>query len=237
MQPSPESRLIVVHDQRQPCPYLADTVARMPLRMPIGRINPASLDRLLELGYRRSGAFLYRAQCPGCQACEPTRVLVDSFTWTASMRRVLGRGDRELQTQWGPPQSDLQRLRLFNHHRQQRSLDQGEQGIDLDGYQAFLVASCCETVELAIHHQETLVAIALVDVGQNSLSAVYTHFDPAYSRYSLGTYAVLQQIRRAHQSGRRFVYLGMYVAANRHLNYKARFQPQQRLVAGQWAVP
>ncbi len=235
MRTSPESRLIIVHDQPQPCPYLDGIVARMPLRVPIGRIDAAELDRLLELGYRRSGEFLYRTQCPTCRACQPTRVLVDSFVWTASLKRVQGRGDRELQSVVAPPSSDEDRLRLFNAHRRQRSLDRGEDGVDLDDYDAFMVASCCETVELTLWHQRTLVAVSLVDVGQQAISAVYTHFDPAYSRYSLGTYAVLQQIRMAQSSGRPYVYLGMYVAANRHLNYKSRFQPQQRLVDGCWS--
>ena len=76
--------------------------------------------------------------------------------------------------------------------------------------------------------------VAIVDVGRESTSAVYTHFDPAAARYRLGTYAILKQIEWARDSGRRFVYLGMYVASNRHLNYKARFMPQQRLCHGRW---
>ena len=54
------------------------------------------------------------------------------------------------------------------------------------------------------------------------------------SRYSLGTYAILKQLQWAKESGRKFVYLGMYVANNSHLNYKARFGPQERLFDGKW---
>ena len=36
------------------------------------------------------------------------------------------------------------------------------------------------------------------------------------------------------ESDRKYVYLGMYVAENRHLNYKARFMPQERFVNGCW---
>jgi len=106
--------------------------------------------------------------------------------------------------------------------------------IDAESYRAFLSDSCCDTIELAISLYDQLVAIAIVDTGKNSTSAVYTHFDPAAGRYCLGTYAILKQIEWARETGRQFVYLGMYVAANRHLNYKARFMPQQRLQGDQW---
>ena len=50
----------------------------------------------------------------------------------------------------------------------------------------------------------------------------------------IDTSGALKQIDWARETGRQYVYLGMYVAANQHLNYKARFLPQQRLIDGQW---
>lgn len=233
---STESRLIVIHDQPQECPYLDDVMARMPLRLPIGKLDPNALDRLLELGYRRTGDFVYRTQCPGCQACEPTRVIVDQFNWSRSLKRVLQRGDRELTCTFGPATADPQRLDLFNRHRQARSLDRGDDTVDEASYRAFMVDSCCHSTELAVYHQGRLIAVAVIDISTRSLSAVYTHFDPEYSRYSLGTYAILKQIEMAEKSQRKYVYLGMYVQQNSHLNYKSRFLVQQRLIDGAWVT-
>ena len=230
---SEQLKLIVVQDQLQPCPYLADTTARMPLRLPVGEMTPEATDHLLHLGYRRSGDFVYRTQCPACTACKPTRVPLATFELTRSMRRVLNRGDRELNCQWGCPTVDERRIELFNQHRSQRDLGSGE-SVDARSYAAFLSDTCCDTKELSIYRDDQLIAIAIIDVGKISISAVYTHFDPAESRYSLGTYAILKQIQWAQESNRDYVYLGMYVADNRHLNYKARFGPQQRLVGGAW---
>ncbi len=229
-----ESRLIVIHDQPQDCPYLAGVTARMPLRLPIGEIDGAALDSLLALGYRRTGDFLYRTECALCQACEPTRVPVSQFVWTRSMLRVLRRGDARLVMSIGPPRCDAQRMELFNRHRQLRGLSRDDEPVDEASYRAFLVDSCCESIELTFTRDEQIVAVAVVDVGRDSLSAVYTHFDPQLHRYSLGTYAVLKQIEYAAATQRTFVYLGMYVAANPHLNYKSRYQPQQRLIRGRW---
>ena len=227
-------RLVLVQDQLSPCPYLGQTVARMPLALPVGSVTPQVTDDLLALGYRRSGDFLYRTQCPNCSQCHPTRIDVRHFRLSSSMRRVRNRGARELECRWGDPTVDQPRVRLFNQHRAARQLDQGSGSIDADSYRSFLTDTCCQTMELSIFRQRRLIAISIVDVGAQSTSAVYTYFDPAEQRFSLGTLAILKQIEWAQQTDRQFVYLGMYVAANRHLNYKARFTPQQRRIDGQW---
>ena len=230
-----ECRLVTVQDHLQICPYLENTTARMPLRLPVGSVTPEITDRLLEMGYRRSGDFVYRTQCPACNECKPTRVPVADFRMTSSFRRVLNRGERELESHWGTPTVDRRRIAMFNEHRHARSLGSGEH-TDADSYRAFLADTCCESKELAIYLNGELVAISIVDIGATSLSAVYTHFLPHAGKYSLGTFGVLKQIQLAQKTGRQFVYLGMYVAANRHLNYKARFKPQQRLLDGEWTA-
>ena len=226
-------KLVVVQDQLQSCPYRDGMTARMPLRLPVGRVTPEITDQLLEAGYRRSGDFVYRTQCPRCSECLPTRIHAMTFPFSKSMRRVLSRGDRELQSEWGQPIVDSRRVELFNLHREQRDLGSGDE-VDPESYRSFLVDTCCQTNELRIYLDQSLVAVAIVDVGKDSVSAVYTFFDPQHHRLSPGTYALLKSIQWAAQSGRKYVYLGMYVSDNRHLNYKARFSPQQRLVDGQW---
>jgi arginine-tRNA-protein transferase len=229
-----QCRLVVVQDQLTPCPYLDGVTARMPLRLPVGAVTEQSTDQLLAMGYRRSGDYLYRTQCPACEECRPTRVDVSRFQLTSSMRRVLNRGERELQWQWEQPSVDERRISLFNRHREIRKLGQGGTPIDADAYRSFLTDTCCNTMELVVHRDEQLIAVSIVDVGKISTSAVYTYFDPSEQRYSLGTFAILRQILWAQQTKRQLVYLGMYVAENRHLNYKARFAPQQRLINGHW---
>ena len=227
--------LVVVHDTTQSCPYLPDQVARLPLQWPLGTLTARELDLLLEVGYRRSGMFLYRTKCPDCESCQPTRIDVNLFRWSTSFRRTLRRGDEVLSSQLGGCTFDPVRLRLFNDHNCQRGLDVREQGpADVDEYRSFLVDSCCDTQEISYWRGDQLLGAAITDFGENSLSAVYCFFDPNESRLGIGTYSILKQIALARESGRRWLYLGFYVEQNRHLSYKARFLPQQRLVHGQW---
>ena len=230
-----ECRLVVVQDHLQSCPYLDGTTARMPLRLPVGQVTPETTDEILALGYRRSGDFVYRTQCPSCTECKPTRVLVDQFQLTKSMKRVLSRGNRDLICSWQAPEVSSRRVELFNQHRSGRNLGSSSP-VDAESYRSFLVDTCCETLELTIHRGDELVGISIVDLGRTSMSAVYTHFDPTASWYSLGTYAILKQLEFAKQTSRSMVYLGMYVSVNRHLNYKARFGPQERLIDGKWTL-
>jgi arginine-tRNA-protein transferase len=133
------------------------------------------------------------------------------------------------------PSTDESRLRLFNLHRLQRNLSHGDTSYTEADYEGFLVESCCtETVELSFWKDDQLVAVSIIDCGLDSLSAVYTYFDPGHSQLSLGSYSVLKQMQLAQATDRRYVYLGMYVAANSHLNYKSRFRPQERYINSHW---
>ena len=53
-------------------------------------------------------------------------------------------------------------------------------------------------------------------------------------KLSLGTYSILKQLELAKRWGMRHLYLGLYIEANEHMAYKARFLPHDRLVRGEW---
>lgn len=225
--------LVPVQDSPSPCPYIDSMTARMPLYYPIAPLHHTDIDTLLAAGFRRSGMVVYYTRCAPCHACEPTRVEALKFAWTDSLRRVRNRAARELTMTWQVPSVDEKRVWLYNQHRQLRGLGVGEP-IDAIDYDHFLTQTCFDTLELEVRYQDQIIGISIMDIGKTGVSAVYTHFDPAFGRYSLGTLAVLKQIEWAIEHQRTWVYLGLYVASNPHLNYKARFLPQERLRQGQW---
>lgn len=233
-------RLLLVQDRPSPCPYIDPLTARMPLFYPVAPLGGDDVDLLLAGGLRRSGALLYYTHCAPCHACEPTRVDVSEFRLSSSFKRVLRRAESELTLTWQTPLVDESRVQLYNAHRAGRNLGNSPP-IDASDYRSFLIDSCWPTLELEIRSGNQLIGVSIMDVGRTSVSAVYTHFDPEASRFSPGTLSVLKQIEWAAQNHRRWVYLGLYVHSNSHLNYKSRFVPQQRLIAGQWrpidAVP
>lgn len=225
---------IVVLDAPHTCGYLPGQTARLPYRHPLERLTGEQFDERLAAGNRRSGIYLYRTECPACQACEPIRLDLGAFRPNATQRRTQRQGDKILRVQIAPPTIDQARLDLFNAHRDARGLSRGEGPIDAAGYADFLTDTCCDTLELTCWHAGTLVACAIADAGRNSLSAVYTFFDPSFTLVSLGTYCVLREAELCQRTGRQYLYLGFYIAASPHMSYKARFHPHQRRIGGQW---
>ena len=80
-----------------------------------------------------------------------------------------------------------------------------------------------------------IVACALTDILADGLSMVYSFFDPDQAERSLGTFMILEHIERARKLGKPYVYLGYWVEGSPKMDYKARFQPQERLTPRGWA--
>jgi arginine-tRNA-protein transferase len=205
----------------------------MPLRRPIG-MTAARFDQQMAAGDRRMGRYLYRTQCPACQACEAIRVPIAEFQAIRTHKRTLRRGDALLQIRIGAPRCDPARVRLFNLHKQERGLATGDGLIDLQGYYGFLVDSCARTLEFSYWAGEQLVAVGISDHGAKTLNAVYCYYDPSFDSVSLGTYNVLKQIETCRGWGLGYLYLGLYIAQSPRMSYKARFLPHERLIAGAW---
>jgi arginine-tRNA-protein transferase len=79
-----------------------------------------------------------------------------------------------------------------------------------------------------------LIAAALTDRMGDGLSMVYSFFDPSHEERSLGTFMILDHIRRAKERGLPHVYLGYWVKGSRKMGYKTKFLPQEHLMARGW---
>jgi arginyl-tRNA--protein-N-Asp/Glu arginylyltransferase len=224
---------VLVRDELEPCVYLDALQARLPLRWQLRPVTGDAFDELLALGDRRVGRSLYRPSCPGCRACETIRVPVERFEPSRTQRRVWKRGQRELRVELCGPSFSEEHVALFNRHRRLRGLARHEGSMPPEGYDAWLVQTCCETVEIRYLRGDALVAVAITAMGARAASAVYTYFDPDHSDLSPGTYSVLWQIDWARRLGLEQLYLGLYIAGNRHMAYKVRFLPHQRRAAGE----
>lgn len=231
---STSSSDIVIIDETEPCPYLPGETARMPLRMPLGKVSLDQADERLAEGHRRTGEFIYQTNCPSCSACEPIRLDTSEFSFSRNHRRLLSKGDRRFQQRIGPLQADADRVGLFNKHRRLRGLAKRDTDIDVEEYVWGFVRSCFESFEITYWLNDKLACLGVCDRGRNSLSAVYTFFDPDLKSESLGTYSILKQIEFCEAHNLKHLYLGYYVANSPHMKYKSRFVPNERLIGGKW---
>ena len=109
----------------------------------------------------------------------------------------------------------------------------------MDGHGAaefdqFLVGNWAEGRFLEFRVDGRLLAVAVTDVTDEALSAVYTFYDPDEAARSLGTFAILEQVAWARRTGRAHVYLGYWIAGHPKMDYKRRFQPLEGFDGRSW---
>ena len=221
-----------------PCSYLADKTARSLVATPSHLVNSQTYSRMVQNGFRRSGLYTYRPFCDHCDACVPVRIEVDHFTPTRSQRRAMKQLQR-FQIHLEHPQFDPAHYALYLGYQQTRHSGGGMDQDDASQYQQFLMHSHVNS-QLVVFQEEdassaqpSLKMVTLMDIVEDGLSAVYTFFD-AQDTSGLGTCSILWMIEHARQRGLPYVYLGYWIAQSPKMQYKAKFQPQQRWTQGQW---
>lgn len=178
--------------------------------------------------------FLYRPTCAPCHACEAIRVDVNEFRPSKTQRRVFRRGEALLTTEMAAVSCSPEKVALYNRHKKERGLLVRQELIDEAGYAQFLVDSCADTFELRYCMADELIGVAIVDRGEDALSAVYCYYDPSQAKLSPGTYSVLKLIHLCRSWGLRYLYLGLYIGVCKPMTYKATYFPHERLVQGEW---
>lgn len=217
--------------QIEPCVYQPGQPSRYEVMIPTEGLSPAEVDQLHASGARRSGWLFYKLNCPDCSNCQPLRVKVDEFRRSRSQRRVWTH-NQDLQVVVGRPQACEQRVALYNRHLFERRLNASDKPISLDQYESWLLQSGIQTLEFQYIRDGNLLAVGLVDVGENDASSVYFYFDPSASKRSLGTFSLLYELHWLAEHQKRYHYLGFYNASCGPLRYKAGFAPHELLQIG-----
>lgn len=219
-----------------PCPYLPGRTERKVVTEITGPDAEPLHDRLSRAGFRRSHNIAYAPVCPGCNACVPIRIPVDSFVADRSLRRVMkanvGLGGYDV-----PARATAEQFALFQRYQQERHGDGDMATMSFYDYRAMVEDTPIETFMIEFRDaSDVLVGACLTDRLGDGLSAVYSFFLPELERRSLGTYTILWLIERARAMNLPHVYLGYWVQESRKMAYKARFQPCEILVQGVWRV-
>ncbi len=216
------------------CGYLSGLLARSAFVDPDVGLGPGHYQRLLELGFRRSGDHTYRPHCRECARCVPVRIDVHRFAADRGQRRC-ERRNADLQLSIEHRLGD-EHYALYRQYLQSRHAGGGMDPLDRKAFHAFLECSWLDVRFWCFRERGRLLAVAVVDHLPQALSAVYTFFDPGAQARGLGTLAVLRQIRLACASGLEHVYLGYWVEGSRKMDYKRRFSPLEALYGTQWTA-
>ena len=227
-----------------PCPYGEGQFERKVFTHLVGDKAPEMNDLLTQGGFRRSQNIAYRPACESCRACVSVRILAGEFLPSRSMRRILQRND-DLIGAMHNAEPSTEQYSLFRHYLDSRHRRGGMSDMTVLDY-AMMVEDTHVSTRVIEYRRRgpdsfitgrgvgELIAVALTDKMSDGLSMVYSYFDPDYEDRSLGTFMILDHIKRAQQTGLPHVYLGYWVNGSRKMNYKVRFQPQEHLGPRGW---
>jgi arginine-tRNA-protein transferase len=236
--PFPTKNLRFFLTAPSPCPYLPGKRERKVFTALDGLDAENLHDVLTHAGFRRSQGIAYRPACDACEACVSARVPVERFEFNRRWRRIMAR-NADLTRALRPADATEEQFWLLRRYLNSRHAEGGMSDMSFSDYAAMVEETAVHTHIVEYRYSDgpakgDLAAAALVDVLSDGLSMVYSFFDPALSRRSLGIYTILDHIQQARAAGFAHLYLGYWIAGSDKMNYKASFRPLELLLAGEW---
>jgi arginyl-tRNA--protein-N-Asp/Glu arginylyltransferase len=210
------------------CEYLPDRSSVSLFADPEASMDMDSYSTLLENGFRRSGANVYRPHCPTCRSCLAARLPVEQFLPNRSQKRCLRRNkqpDSEIEATITEPAFHQEHFELYRKYMATRHTGGGMDDPSTDKYMEFLTCDWADTEFVEFRLNEQLMAVAIMDILPHSLSSVYTFFDPDHAGLSLGRFALLWQINEAQRRQLPYLYLGYWIKDCNKMLYKQEYRP------------
>ncbi len=224
-----------------PCPYLTGMTERKVFaNLPFSdgaHVN----DQLTQAGFRRSQNIAYRPACDGCDACVSMRLPVSDVILTRTQRRVLRR-NADLSRDLVEAEATAEQFQLLKRYLTTRHPGGGMTGMSWADYVAMVEDTAVRThlIEYRLPSVDggpgDLVGVTLTDLLSDGLSMVYSFFDPALEKRSLGVFAILDHLRQAQAVHLPYVYLGYWVQGSPKMDYKAGFRPMEVLRPLGWTL-
>jgi len=190
-------------------------------------------NALIQKGFRRSGDYLYRPHCQDCDKCISTRIMTECFAPNRSQQRTKKKNNDLISSSESARYTD-EYFDVYRRYLNSRHHGAGMDNPERTDFERFLISEWCDTEFLTLRLDGQLLAVAVTDVVNSGLSAVYTYFDPDFEKRSLGTLSIIMQVEFAKKRNLDYVYLGYWIEESKKMNYKSFFKPQERFVNDDW---
>ena len=219
------------------CSYLTDRQAITLFVDPSYDVSMNQYSILAKLGFRRSGSNIYRPHCGNCALCIPVRVPVDEFQANRSQRRNLAQ-NKDISFEVKDAAYLAEHYELYRLYMKGRHAGGGMDKDEPESYESLIKAqwSKSKLLEFRLNNNgnDRLVMVAVVDIFNDGISAVYTYFDPQLSNRGLGVYGILSEIEYTKSLGLDWLYLGYWNPETPKMAYKANYQPMEFFDGHEW---
>lgn len=216
-----------------PCSYLSDREQTTVLADPKFHMTMEIFDSLSEVGFRRSGSIVYTPRCRNCNDCLPVRIPINEFKPNRSQRRNW-KQNLDLSVTIEDAVIRDEHFELYSRYINNRHREGEMATDDPDRFAEFFLSKWCDSRFIEFKLDNRLIAVAVVDLLQSGWSAVYTFFDPDYSKRGLGTFAVLWMLQQCKEQEIPHLYLGYLIHDSQKMSYKANFKPYEIFSDGTW---
>ncbi|MCL1077228.1 arginyltransferase [Parashewanella spongiae] len=214
-----------------PCSYL-DNQQEQLLTLTEYPLDYLIYERLLTLGFRRNGNAIYKPHCQFCSQCRPIRLPVQRFCHSKRQKRTVKKNINFIWKCSSTAKDEY--FYLYERYINERHDDGPMFPATKEQYQHFLFCDWLQPQFIELYDEDILIGVAVSDVLNNSISAVYSFFSTSYDKHSLGSYLILLQIELAKKLNKDYLYLGFQVDGNRKMSYKKNYRPFQILTENGW---
>lgn len=227
--------LVFYKTQPTECPYLENRLETKVLT----NLNIKEAENLyaglLLAGFRRSQTLAYKPMCQSCSSCQSIRIIVDDFKPNKTQKRNL-KQNSYLKRKIVPPHFKIIHYDLYQNYIHNRHAGEDMANMSFDDIKAMVEHTTIDTVLIEYYdlRNNHLCGWVITDLTPHGPSMVYSVFDPAYTRYSLGTYAILNHINLSHELGMPYLFLGYWIKDCQKMTYKTNFMPYELHINTEW---
>jgi arginine-tRNA-protein transferase len=220
------SNILEFVEENKECSYFNDKLSDIQYKF-MEHCSVSEQEKMVQRGWRRFGNMHFVPICKNCTECKTIRIDVKNFKFSKSQKRVLNK-NKHLSIYLQKPTVTYEHIDLFNkyHINMTNKKNWEENKIDIqEYYNSFVNGASSYGKEILYFLDNKLIAVALCDILEDSISAIYCFYDHDYSYLSLGKLSILLQIKLAKELNLSYVYLGYWIKDHYSMGYKEYYKP------------
>ena len=198
-------------------------------------VPPQAMDQVWASGWRHFGRDFFRDSATIMNGCLnrviPLRIRLNNWAASKSQRRTVKK-NQGFRSEFSEIRMGEEERNLFNLHKERFS-DNVPEGLE-NFLGEFLDDYPCECLQFSVYDNTRLIACSYLDLGEESVSSVYGMFDPKYSKYGLGIFTMLEEIKYALDNGYKYYYSGYATIEPSAYDYKKSFNEQEFFSWTEW---
>jgi len=215
------------------CSYLDDREAITLFVDPNYPIEMSQYTALAKLGFRRSGSNIYRPHCSQCGLCIPVRLPVEEYKANRSQRRNM-KLNHDITMKVHDAKFNQQHYDLYRKYMKGRHAGGGMDNDEPESYESLIKSAWSHSKLLEFSLNNEIVMVAVIDIFDDGVSAVYTFFDPELSSRGLGVFGILSEIEYTKSLQLDWLYLGYWNSKTVKMSYKVNYQPLEFFDGHDW---